>query len=85
MKQPNNRSTLARILAIASRLTDRRGVRTSQLIAELEVSPKTIARDRDFIRDRLGIDLVFDRERMRWKATNVEEVLPVVKTLSRFL
>jgi len=64
-----------------------------ELSERLEVSTKTLYRDRDFLRDRLGLAIELEvveaperREGIeyRHRATNAGEVLPLIQTLNRF-
>jgi HTH domain len=86
------RSTIARIVILASQLAGPRGATKKELIEKLEVSTKTIARDFEFLKDRLGLDIQceihpFPQSRAaieyRHRAVNAAEVLPMIETLGR--
>jgi len=64
-----------------------------ELSERLEVSTKTLYRDRDFLRDRLGLAIELERVETPWRpqgieyrhrATNAGEVLSLIQTLNRF-
>lgn len=74
------KSTLERLLAVA--IAHVEGASTPELAARLQVSQKTIHRDRDFLRDRLLVEVEYDRHGRRWRAKDAVGTLPLVKTLA---
>lgn len=78
----NARKVFERIVAIAVELTTPEGVNAPQLASRFEVSPKTIQRDLDFMRDNLMLDIRYERRgpcggawrRGKWHTSQVERV-----------
>ena len=52
---------LARIRHISAALNSRKRITAAELAAELEVTPRTISRDFEFMRDQLGLPIESDR------------------------
>jgi predicted DNA-binding transcriptional regulator YafY len=82
-------SQVARLIGIAAMLADPKGVTTRQLRDRFEVSTRTLAYDRDFLQDRVGlvIEKIAARpgdNNTRYRA-NSAEVMPLVKTLNLFI
>jgi predicted DNA-binding transcriptional regulator YafY len=76
------RPVIERLLATASAIATEPGIKTRELAEQLEVSVKTVARDRDFLRDRLLVNMHHDALTRRWTAEDRSQVLPLVKTLA---
>src|ERR1051325_7849353 len=55
-----SRPPLERTMQIHARLRDRRFPNCQKIARDLEVSPKTIQRDIDFMRYRLGLPIEYD-------------------------
>lgn len=55
-----HRPAIARIKKIAALLSDGKHVSGAKLAAELEVSPRTVTRDLDFMRDQLELPIETD-------------------------
>lgn len=68
-----SRAPIARMAVIAARLRKGLQVNCRGMAARLEVDEKTIGRDIDFMRDRLGYDLRWEQRRK----TYVLEKAPV--------
>jgi hypothetical protein len=87
MSKLEKRTTIARLIAVAAAVANEKGVSKKRLATQLEVSTKTIARDLDFLRDMLHLPLECRNQgdEWRWSAIGVEECMPLVKTLSRFM
>jgi predicted DNA-binding transcriptional regulator YafY len=77
------RSTVARLVKVAAAFASPKGATIRQLVKELEVSRKTIERDRDFMRDRLGLQINCEIVADRHRVTNAGEVLPMLAMLER--
>jgi len=60
LKAGHSRPPLERMMQIHSRLKDRHFPNCRKIASELEVSPKTIQRDVDFMRYRLGLPIEYD-------------------------
>ena len=60
LKVGHSRPPLERMMQIHSRLKDRHFPNCRKIATELEVSPKTIQRDIDFMRYRLGLPIEYD-------------------------
>jgi predicted DNA-binding transcriptional regulator YafY len=61
-----HRPPFARMCLIARCVIQRRGFTHSSMAAELEVDRKTVQRDIDFMRDRLGYQIEFCHQRNGW-------------------
>lgn len=90
----SNRSTVARLIKLAAAFASPKGATIRQLADQLETSTKTIYRDRDFLRDRIGLQIELEIVQTPWtragieyrhRATNVNEVMPMIETLGRFV
>lgn len=87
----STRPTLARIFAVAVMLMESNRHTSTTLARELEVSTKTILRDIEFMRDRLGIEIEYCRVEeglcadWGYRARNVKVLLPLVDTLAKFI
>lgn len=57
----NNHAAIARVSWIARRLRDGKSVNCTDVVKQFECSTKTAWRDFEFLRDRLGYVLEFDR------------------------
>jgi hypothetical protein len=93
MQMLSCRSTVARLVKVAAAFASPNGATIKKLSEELEVSSKTIQRDRDFLRDRIGLQIEMETigdpwcggQEFRWRATNAAQVLPMIETLGRFV
>lgn len=66
------RSALARVWLVARAIRERRErVTASTLGKELEVNPKTILRDVEFLRDRFQHDIVYDESAFTWRYNSI--------------
>lgn len=90
----SRRSSLARLVKVAAAFASSSGATMKQLTTDLEVSRKTIHRDIEFLRDRIGLQIELERSyapfkpgfsEYRWRATNTNEALPMIETLGRFV
>jgi hypothetical protein len=88
------RSTVARLIQVAAELSNPGGATIRELSERLEVSTKTLYRDRDFLRDRLGLTIELELVdapakrhgiEYRHRASNAGEVLPLISTLGRMV
>ena len=74
-----NKSQFRRLIELAERIrTQKEPVNCLSLSAEWEVSPKTVQRDIDFLRDQLRAPLVFDRKRRSFVFTEPTWSLPAM-------
>lgn len=80
MQTLNTRPAIERILTIIAELGSDKGVSTAELARRFEVSTKTIYRDRDFIQDRLMVDIEMDRA-FRYRARNHNQVKAITRAL----
>lgn len=76
---PLHRPPLERMLRIHDALRAGRRPTATRLARELEVSTKTIQRDLDFMRDRLGLPVDFDVTRQGWVYTEPVESFPALQ------
>lgn len=78
---PNFRSrfSVERMLRIHERLRDGDELNCTQLARELEVSRKTIQRDVDHMRDRLGLPIEYERSSHSYVYTRAVEAFPTVQ------
>ena len=86
MKKELNLTVVERLLVTLRLMADKCGVNTLDLAARLEASPKTIARDRDFIRDRLQIELEYTifGDKAVFRAKDPSMIPALCKFLARF-
>lgn len=77
------KSVIARLLAVAAATVSPSGANTPELARRFEVSTKTIHRDREFLRDRLLVDLQPCRQdgKTVWHAQDRTGALALVQTL----
>ncbi len=87
------RSTVARLVKVAAAFASPGGLNIPKLASELEVSTKTLYRDKSFLEDRIGLEIKCEiiphpehegLIQYRWRAANAEHVLPLIQTLGRF-
>lgn len=92
MQTLNYRSTVARLIKVAAAFASPRGANLRRLASELEISYKTITRDKEFLADRIGLELECEITphpekrgmiQYRWKARNAATVLPLIQALGR--
>jgi len=76
---PRSRPPLQRMLQIHQAIASGRHPNASGLARELEVSAKSIQRDIDFMRDRLGLPLEYDERRWGYRYTQPVRDFPMVK------
>ncbi len=74
-----SRFSVERMLRIHDRLRDGAELNCTQLARELEVSRKTIQRDIDHMRDRLGLPIEYDRAAHSYAYTEPVEAFPTVQ------
>ncbi len=74
-----SRPPLERMLRIHQLLHARKYPNARTLSADLEVSPKSIHRDVDFMRDRLDLPIDYDRTRFGYYYTSEVTVFPTVQ------
>lgn len=82
-----------RLIILAAKMSEQNGAETKRLAEELGVSAKTVQRDRDFLRDRLHLEVkvrkvILDKSNpyywaYRW-TTNAHDALPIIESLNRF-
>ena len=60
-------SQFERLARIRQALSTGRCLGRQQLLDEFEISPATLKRDLAYLRDRMGMPLVFDRDRRGWR------------------
>ena len=79
--QPGFRSrfSVERMMRIHERLRDGASLNCTRFAAELDVSRKTIQRDIDHMRDRLGLPLEYDRATRSYVYTAPVEAFPTVQ------
>jgi proteasome accessory factor B len=80
-----SRPPLARMLRIHERLRDEQFPNCSQLALDLEVAPKTVQRDIEFMRDRLDLPIEFDFRRNGFRYTAAVENFPTVQVTEQEL
>jgi predicted DNA-binding transcriptional regulator YafY len=74
-----NKSQIRRLIELAERIrTQKQPVTCLSLATEWEVSPKTVQRDIDFLRDQLNAPLEFDRKRKSFVFTEPTWSLPAL-------
>ncbi|HWI59190.1 MAG TPA: WYL domain-containing protein, partial [Bacillota bacterium] len=76
---PHARPPLERMLRIHQAIQERQFPNASILAAELEVSPKSIHRDLEFMRERLQLPVAFDRLRLGYYYTEEVSAFPTVQ------
>ena len=74
-----SRFSVERMMRIHDRLRDGASLNCTQFAAELDVSRKTIQRDIDHMRDRLGLPLEYDRATHSYVYTASVEAFPTVQ------
>ncbi len=74
--QPASRPPLERMIRIHAALRKGGLPNASGLAADLEVSAKTIHRDLDFMRDRMGLPIAFDNVRNGYRYTEEVDAFP---------
>ena len=76
---PHARPPLERMLRIHTQLRDGGKVNCSTLAKDLEVCTKTVQRDIDFMRDRLGLPIEYDAQEFAYHYTEPVDQFPTVK------
>jgi proteasome accessory factor B len=74
-----SRPPLARMLRIHEALLAGRHPNCRRLAAELEVAPKTVLRDLEFMRDQLGLPLAYDARRFGYHYTEPVAAFPTMQ------
>ena len=74
-----SRPPLERMLRIHDALAERRYPNSSTLAASLEVNPKTILRDLEFMRDRMNLPIEWDARNRGFHYTESVEAFPTMK------
>jgi proteasome accessory factor B len=77
-RQIHSRPPLERMLQLHQLLLDEKYPNCSSVGRRLEVSAKTIQRDLDFMRDRLGLPIEYDRARHGYEYTEEVSHFPVL-------
>src|SRR5438270_780146 len=73
-----SRPPLERMLKIHDALTGRSRVNATHLMAQLEVSRKTVVRDLAFMRERLELPIEFDASEQAYRYTRPVDAFPTV-------
>jgi len=73
------RSALERIVRIHERLGSEQQITAESIAREFEVSSRTIKRDLEFMRDRLGVSIVWDRTTQSYYCTQHHPLLPLLR------
>lgn len=73
------RAALERIVRIHERLGNEQHVTSGSLAAELETSPRTIKRDIEFMRDRLGVPIAWHAASHTYHYTHQCDLLPLLR------
>jgi predicted DNA-binding transcriptional regulator YafY len=73
------RSAFERIIRIHERLGNEHRVTAASLAAEFEVSPRTIKRDIEFMRDRHGAPIAWDAATHSYRYTRACDLLPLLR------
>jgi len=76
---PRSRPPLQRMLHIHEELRAGRRPNCSTLARELEITPKTVQRDIDFMRDRLNLPIVYRGDRWGFEYSEPVEQFPTVQ------
>ena len=76
---PLSRPPLERMMKIHSALQAGRFPKASDLAGELEVNPKTVLRDIEFMRDRLNLPLEYDRANRGFAYTSEVSAFPTMQ------
>ncbi len=74
-----SRPPLERMLRIHDALSEQRYPNSSTLAASLEVNPKTILRDLEFMRDRMNLPIEWDAKNRGFHYTESVEAFPTMK------
>lgn len=74
-----SRPPLERMLRIHDALSDERYPNSNQLGETLEVNPKTIRRDIEFMRDRMNLPIEWDGQKKGYHYTESVEAFPTMK------
>lgn len=72
-------SALARIVRIHERLGKEQQITAESIAREFEVSDRTIKRDIEFMRDRLGMPIVWDAVTHSYVCTHHHDLLPLLR------
>ena len=73
------RSALERIVRIHERLGNEQQITAESIAREFEVSARTIKRDIEFMRDRLGVTIAWDATTHRYFCTHHHDLLPLLR------
>jgi proteasome accessory factor B len=76
---PKSRPPLERMMRIHTAIQSAAHPNATALAAELEVSTKTVQRDLDFMRDRMGLPLVFDHGLNGYRYTEPVDAFPTLQ------
>jgi predicted DNA-binding transcriptional regulator YafY len=74
-----SRNQMVRVMRLHSRLVANRFPNCRKLSSELEVSPKTIQRDIDYMRDQLGLPIEYDELKFGFYYTEPVTNFPTIK------
>jgi predicted DNA-binding transcriptional regulator YafY len=73
------RSALARVMRIHERLGNEQQITAESVAREFEVSPRTIKRDIELMRDRLGVPIAWDASSRSYYYTHHCDLLPLLR------
>lgn len=73
------RSALERIVRIHERLGNEQQITAASIAREFEMSNRTIKRDIEFMRDRLGMPIVWDAVTHSYVCTHHHDLLPLLR------
>ena len=79
MKPKHTRPPLLRMQRIHESLSAKRYPNCGKLARELEVTPKTVQRDIDYMRDQLGLPIDYDASRRGFYYTESVNALPTIQ------
>ncbi len=75
---PSSRPPIARMIAIHNTLQEDTFPNANTLSKQLEVSPRTIQRDMEFMRDQLNLPIDYDDSRFGFYYTSAVEAFPTI-------
>lgn len=76
---PMSRPPLERMMRIHKALSSGKHPNTTALANEMEVSTKTIQRDIDFMRDRMGLPIEYVKQKYGFHYTEAVEAFPTLQ------
>src|SRR4051812_9694100 len=81
-------TAVEKLLQVAAMLANGYGVTPKEITRRTEISRRTLQRYRAFLSDRLGLDIETlgkDGRELRYRVRNAAAVVPVVRSLRRFV